>query len=115
MDITSKEMTNLISNTPHDGAVVLVHAGWCGHCVRFIPTFKKDFQVVQNKYMFEISPEYGTVHSFKPKSVSSKITSYPTVLFIHNGNVGRFVGNRNDEKEVMDSFNRFKKKYSKSF
>ena len=80
-------------NTP---GMLLIHASWCGHCVRFKPTFNElcddlgsDF-ICSSIESEEITNDLRTALNFK---------GFPTIKFFdQNGKIiGEYSGSRNKE------------------
>lgn len=87
-------------------AIVLAHAPWCGYCTRFMPTYEKFAEEAASslpgvlvtrinfhKYGDDIRQQNIGKNIVKG-GIGSYVKGYPTVLFVHNGQVSKYNGER---------------------
>ena len=67
----------------------LFHAKWCGHCVNFMPVWKKLKQNFKN-LKFKEFEESDNQNVF----IEKNIESFPTILFNVNNNESEYNGSR---------------------
>ena len=79
--------------------LLLVHAKWCGYCVRFKPTYEEIHKLLNKNFncmaLEDVELEKNNLNKYL------KIVSYPTLLWVDKkGNIiGRYEGNR--DKSVL--------------
>lgn len=90
---------NVINGTP---GMLLIYANWCGHCVRFKPTFNQIHNKIGKDYaMASIEHE-----DFKDNTKFINLLNfrgYPSIKFFdQNGNIiGDFNENDRNEKTIL--------------
>jgi thiol-disulfide isomerase/thioredoxin len=87
-------------------AIVLAHAPWCGYCTRFMPTYEKFAEEAAgslpgvlvtrinfDKHGDEVRQRNIGKHMVKG-GIGAYVKSFPTVLFVYNGQVSKYNGER---------------------
>jgi thiol-disulfide isomerase/thioredoxin len=78
-------------------SVELFHATWCGHCVRFKPTWDAFAKRVREEKL-EIDVADHEVDEDKAAFEKRKVSSFPTVLFIKpDGEATKYDGPRTED------------------
>jgi thiol-disulfide isomerase/thioredoxin len=72
------QITRTNNNVP---GILLIHANWCGHCVRFMPTYKKLSELLGMKFLC-LSIEHSELEKNSSLNKSLNVTGFPTMKFI---------------------------------
>ncbi|OQR82142.1 thioredoxin domain containing 5-like, partial [Thraustotheca clavata] len=75
-----------------DKAFVMIHAPWCGHCNKLLPTFGKAATQLLGQVTFGSID--GTDPDNKPIMTAFDIKSYPTILMLHDNSYTPYEGDR---------------------
>jgi protein disulfide-isomerase len=75
--------------------LLLIHAKWCGHCVKFMPIYKKLSERLGNDFQCSAIEE-----SYLNSELSQnlKVEGFPTLKFYDQNNriIGNYTGNRKE-------------------
>ena len=84
-------------------AILLVHASWCGACVRFMPEFEKlaatapkgvvVARVEWEKYGNAIQTQNIGADAIKG-GLAAHVKSFPSIFVVRDGNVHKYTGSR---------------------
>ncbi|OQR89093.1 thioredoxin domain containing 5-like [Thraustotheca clavata] len=84
--LTTSDLKNL------DKAFVMIHAPWCGHCNKLLPTFGK--AATQLLGLVTFGSIDGTDPVNQPILSAFNVKSYPTVLMLHDNSYTPYDGDR---------------------
>jgi thiol-disulfide isomerase/thioredoxin len=89
--------------------IILIHATWCGHCTRFIPTFQSINQKLNTRQInFPcLAIEHSNITEDLNKAL--KINGFPTIKFFNNQ--GKIIGSYNGNREQNSILNTICKVY----
>lgn len=103
-------------NTP---GMLLIHAHWCGHCTRFLPTYKKIAKMLNTPDQVNV-PLLGIESEELKKDKNQEITSklnfhgFPTIKFFDQNGVimdEDYNGKREADDILRELCNRYHKCY----
>ena len=82
--------------------MLLIYANWCGHCVRFKPTFNLIHNKIGNDFLMA-SIEHDTFKNDKEFTRLLNFQGYPSIKFFDQyGNIiGDFNENDRSEKTIL--------------
>ena len=104
LQLTEKNFVNDKINLKKPG-LLLVRANWCGHCVRYMPTYEKLAKMFSDKGDFIIA-HIESEEVKKPtvgRVLENFVEGFPTLLlFDANGNIiQRYSGDRENLPDML--------------
>ena len=81
-----------VSDVLNRNAVVLAHATWCGHCVKFMPEYEN---TKVPGHITKTRIDVGKYGDAIPSTITNHVVGVPTVLFVKDGDVTSYNGQRN--------------------
>lgn len=95
-----------VRNSSGNPGILLIHATWCGHCKRFIPTYQSLCRKLNKKNGndFPCVAIEDAELSKKPELVKAlNFRGYPTIKFFdqYGKIIGNYEGERSEEK-ILD-------------
>lgn len=104
---------SIIKNTP---GVLLIHAHWCGHCTRFLPTYKKIAQMLNTPDQLNVPLLALESDQLTDKDVVSKLNfaGFPTIKFFDQRGV-IMDDDYNGKREINDILKEICNRYHKCY
>ena len=104
---------SIIQNTP---GIFLIHAEWCGHCKRFLPTYKKLAEMLNKQN--ELNAPFVALESEeltdKTKVEKLNFRGFPTIKFFDQNGVimdEEYNGDRKADSILQELCDRYHKCY----